>query len=59
MAINNYLFSPTSENPRGFSVPFEFAKLVAKIRNEIIHKIVTNNLIEKLEFPKPAKMSTL
>jgi len=29
MAINNCLFSPTYENPRGFSIRFLFAKLGA------------------------------
>ncbi len=29
MAISNCLFSPTSENPRGFSIWFVFAKLGA------------------------------
>ncbi len=29
MAISNCLISPTSENPRGFSVWFVFAKLGA------------------------------
>jgi len=33
MAISNCLFSPTSENPRGFSIRFVFAKLVAETRN--------------------------
>ena len=33
MAISNCLFSPTSENPRGFSIRFLFAKLRAKPRN--------------------------
>ena len=36
MAISNCLFSPTSENPRGFSVWCVFAKLSAKPRNGII-----------------------
>lgn len=43
MAISNYLISPNYENPRGFSVPFEFTKLVAKTRNEIIHNKVSRN----------------
>ncbi|GAA4806950.1 hypothetical protein GCM10023330_11860 [Litoribaculum gwangyangense] len=30
MAISNCLFSSTSENPRGFSIRFLFAKLGAK-----------------------------
>jgi hypothetical protein len=34
----------TYENPRGFSIRFVFAKLVAEIRNEIIHKTVTHKL---------------
>ena len=34
MAISNCLFSPTSENPRGFSIRFLFAKLRAKPRNK-------------------------
>ena len=38
MAINNCLFSPTSENSRGFSIRFVFAKLVSETRNEIKHK---------------------
>ncbi|MDG4716912.1 hypothetical protein [Winogradskyella marincola] len=38
MAISNCLFSPTYENPRGFSIQFVFANLVAEKRNEIIHK---------------------
>ena len=29
MAISNCLFSPTSENPSGFSIRFVFAKLGA------------------------------
>ncbi len=33
MAISNCLFSPTSENPRGFSVWCVLAKLTAKPRN--------------------------
>ena len=36
-------FSPTYENPRGFSIRFVFAKLVAETRNEIIHKHVAHN----------------
>jgi hypothetical protein len=33
MAISNCLFSPTSENPRGFSVWCVLAKIIAKLRN--------------------------
>ena len=33
MAISNCLFSPTSENPHGFSVWCVLAKLSAKPRN--------------------------
>jgi hypothetical protein len=33
MAISNCLFSPTSENPRGFSAWCVLAKLSAKPRN--------------------------
>ena len=33
MAISNYLFSLTSENPQGFSVWCVVAKLSAKPRN--------------------------
>ena len=33
MAISNCLFSPNSENPRGFSVWCVLAKLSAKPRN--------------------------
>jgi hypothetical protein len=33
MAISNCLFSPTSENPRGFSVWCVLAKLSTKPRN--------------------------
>ena len=33
MAIRNGLFSPTSENPRGFLVWCVLAKLSAKLRN--------------------------
>ena len=33
MAISNCLFSPTSENPLGFSVWCVLAKLTAKPRN--------------------------
>jgi len=33
MAISNSLFSPTSENPRGFSVCYVLARLTAKPRN--------------------------
>ena len=33
MAISNCLFSPTSENPRGFSAWCVLAKLGAKPRN--------------------------
>ena len=33
MAISNCLFSPTSENPRGFSVWCVLAKLSAETRN--------------------------
>ena len=33
MAISNCLFSPTSENPRGFSIWCVLAKLSAKPRN--------------------------
>ncbi len=36
-------YEPTYENPRGFSIPFVFAKLVAETRNEIIHKHVSCN----------------
>lgn len=34
MAISNYLFSPTSENPKGFSIRFLFAKLYSEARNK-------------------------
>ena len=37
MAISNCWFSPTSENPHGFSVWCVLAKLSAKPNNEIIH----------------------
>ena len=40
MAISNCLFSPNSENPRGFSIWFVFAKLGSQTRNEIIYKHV-------------------
>ncbi len=40
MAISNCLFSPTSENPRGFSIRFVFAKLVAKTTQLILYKHV-------------------
>ena len=33
LAISNCLFSPTSENPRGFSAWCVIAKLTAKPRN--------------------------
>jgi hypothetical protein len=33
MAICNCLLSPTYENPRGFSIRFVFANLVAETRN--------------------------
>ena len=33
MAISNCLFSPTSENPRGFSVWWVLVQLSAKPRN--------------------------
>jgi hypothetical protein len=33
MAISNCLFSPTSENPRGFSAWYVLAKLSANPRN--------------------------
>jgi hypothetical protein len=33
MAISNCLFSPTSENPRGFSVWCVLEKLITKPRN--------------------------
>jgi hypothetical protein len=33
MTINNCSFSPTSENPQGFSVKCVFAKLSANARN--------------------------
>jgi len=33
MAISNCLFSPTSENPRGFSAWCVLAKLTSKPRN--------------------------
>ncbi len=33
MALSNCWFSPTSENPRGFSVWYVHAKLIAKPRN--------------------------
>ena len=33
MAISNCLFSPNSENPRGFSVWCVLVKLIAKPRN--------------------------
>ncbi len=33
MAISNCLFSPTSENPHGFSVWCVLANLIAKPRN--------------------------
>ncbi|MBS7332531.1 MAG: hypothetical protein KIG88_02910 [Weeksellaceae bacterium] len=48
MAISNCLFSPTYENPRGFSIRFVFANLVAETRNEIIHKHVGGNLKKRL-----------
>lgn len=35
---------PNYENPRGFSIRFVFAKLVAQTRNEIIHKHVVCKL---------------
>ncbi len=44
MAISNCWFSPTYENPRGFSIRFVFANLVAETRNEIIHKHVNSNI---------------
>lgn len=44
MTIINCLLSPTYENPRGFSIRFSFAKLVAKIRSEIIYKHIVHNL---------------
>ncbi len=34
MAISNCLFLPTSENPRGFSIRFLFAKLLTKTRHK-------------------------
>lgn len=34
----------TYENPRGFSIRFVFANLVAETRNETRHKIVTKQL---------------
>ncbi len=34
MALSNCLFSPTSENPRGFSVWYVLAKFSANPRNE-------------------------
>ena len=37
-------YEPTYENPRGFSIRFVFANLVAETRNEIIHKHVVGNL---------------
>ena len=40
MAISYRLFSPTSENPHGFSIRFVFTKLVAETRNETTHKHV-------------------
>ncbi len=43
MAISNCWFSPTYKSPRGFSIQFVFAKLVAQTRNEIIHKTVCND----------------
>lgn len=37
MAINNCLFSSTSENPHGFSIRFIFAKFVAETVNKDIN----------------------
>ena len=34
MAISNCFYSTTSENPRGFSIRFLFAKLRAEPRNK-------------------------
>lgn len=44
MTMSICLFSPTYENPKGFSIRFVFANLVAETRNEIIHKTVVANL---------------
>ena len=41
---------PTYENPRGFSIWFVFANLVAETRNEIIHKHVVCNLRKMMKF---------
>ena len=41
MAISNCFFSPTSENPRGFSVWCALAKLSAKPRNDEVTQTVS------------------
>jgi len=52
MAISNCFFSPTYENPRGFSIRFVLANLVAETRNEIrLHLSLdykTPNMVYKL-----------
>ncbi len=44
MAISNCFYSPTSENPRGFSAWCVLTKLIANPRNEIIHQTVSGNV---------------
>ena len=44
MAISNCLFSPTSKNPRRFSVWCVLAKLNAKPRNKPYTNTLCNNL---------------
>ena len=48
MAISNCLFSPTSENPRGFSVWCVLAKLSAKPTQLLIAETVGGNLKKRL-----------
>ena len=45
MAISNCLFSPTSENPRGFSVWCLLAKFSANPRKRVIAETVGKHLI--------------
>ncbi|RXG28637.1 hypothetical protein SAMN04487999_0377 [Leeuwenhoekiella palythoae] len=48
MAISNCLFSPTSENPCGFSVWCVLAKLSAKTTQLLIAETVSHKTEKKL-----------
>ena len=62
MAISNCLFSPTSENPRGFSVSCVLAKLSAKPRNYSQPRTlqpIKNEMTEKKEIKVKKSLLTL